>query len=178
MKATLPFTTRTRNKTSCDLFSFIKTSQTKLHRVDLSFLCLFRERSRSVINTNTLPAIVKTHTQHKHKSPRERKREDEVCVGDRRSGEWVGQRRHSQQHRSRPQSLWPSHHFHQNWFFAFTHHFYLCCYCFNGVFKFIIVLFMFGNVAVLFEFLWFCYLYWFCFWCLYWKLHSLHWFSA
>nr|XP_023923510.1 CTP synthase-like [Quercus suber] len=46
----------------------------QFHRVDLSCLSLFRERSRSVINTNTLSAIVKTHTQHKHKhkSPRER----------------------------------------------------------------------------------------------------------
>ena len=41
---------------------------------------------------------------------------DEVRFGDRRCGEWARQRRHSQQHRRRSQSLWPSRHLHQNRF--------------------------------------------------------------
>lgn len=100
--------------------------------------CVLQNLSRSVINTNNTPAI--THAR----ADTQRKR-NEVRVGDRRGGEWAGQRRYSQQHRRRPQSLWPSRHLHQNWSVAFTHHFYIA-FGFTAV-TFIFVEIMFGNEA-------------------------------
>lgn len=68
-----------------------------------------------------------------------RRRRNEVCVGDRRSGERPRQRRHRQQHRPHPQGLRTSHHFHQNWFvslFVFlslTSHHSLAVYCVSSL---------------------------------------------